>query len=74
MSTYRISRRNEECDCCYCGCPLFVGDTVHADEGGINVTCSQTCWDLLAASEKELSERTVGRSREDALDWQENQR
>lgn len=38
---YRISRRDEEADCGYCGCPLFVGDQAY--EYGLAVYCSLEC-------------------------------
>lgn len=40
-ASYRINRHTEESACCYCGCPLYVGDTAfeYVDEA----FCSRTC-------------------------------
>ena len=38
---YRINHHTEEAICCYCGCPLYVGDWVFEYVGG--VYCSKTC-------------------------------
>ena len=32
MPTYVIEHRNQECDCDYCGMPLYIGDTVHTED------------------------------------------
>ena len=39
--TYRINRHTEEASCCYCGCPLYVGDTAFEYVG--ETFCSRTC-------------------------------
>jgi hypothetical protein len=38
---FRIRRQNEECDCCFCGCPLYVGDDAFEYVG--EAFCSITC-------------------------------
>ena len=38
---YRINRPSEEAACCYCGCPLYVGDWVF--EYVHDVFCSKLC-------------------------------
>ncbi len=40
-ASYRINRHTEEAACCYCGCPLYVGDTAFDYVG--EVFCSRTC-------------------------------
>ena len=42
MKTYRINRRNEECDCAQCGCPMFIGDKVTETDND-NVACGTAC-------------------------------
>jgi len=42
---YRISNRDEETDCGYCGCPLYVGDSAY--EAGDKAFCSPACYDDL---------------------------
>jgi hypothetical protein len=39
----RVTRQLDECDCDYCGCPLFVGDRVFYDLAHGTAYCSQAC-------------------------------
>lgn len=38
---YRIQQRDEECECSFCGCPLYVGDEAFEYVGG--AYCSVSC-------------------------------
>jgi len=40
---YEITRYTEETACDNCGCPLYVGDTVHLSDDEARAYCSNFC-------------------------------
>lgn len=46
MSTwhkYQVAHISEECDCQWCGAPLYVGDYVTTDEFECDAYCGTSC-------------------------------